>query len=676
MAAQEHSLIPNNPPTISSTYHLRILFYQYETTFLLEHLHNYLKQIQRNCPQFKPELPNMQIHHSLIQFESVPLTRISAYQLFPINVQIIHSFNPSQVSFLAKLDNQENLFPQSFQLLNPKQIAGSSTLLSLDTDTGTLMIPSHYPPHQTENIQIFSLSISACLESLQFSEAPFDTWRPVEASFGRLHFPSNMSILAALPPVQYPNPLSQPPPALPSQKNLRWTERPVVHASPNYAASRPDVQHPPFHPQMENQQSNSFLEYPPGIRNILQSNHNSAHQQFSDNPSSHTTSTHYYQRPTSYTQEAPPTIPLVKQPLATLRPRISVPTPSELPHIQPPPTSQSLPQRLPAQSIGPPSAPVLNDNPPTYAEANPAHKDYRVDSLNNITSHLHKMSDSSLDNLNRFNALRGNSPLLPSPIQPTTSAPNQMQTPISEPQAPPRSHQHSQRITPVFTSTPLHQPQGAQALSPNQVQAPPFHPLISNSVPPYQPQQLPVDLEDQFHHQISLHDDPAITPTSLPDVPQNPKLTVKYADSGAIDKIENIRKQKFSDNQQVNSRTALDAMCLLLDKYPKHNQFPSCKHLSSDVPPKEIFRLSHNHQLYLNEILHKMNDHPPPTNLATFLTPFVQFDINNQKYTSIDYLLTLDVIQKIDHLLTNSIIGPSAFKRLKDRFTRTRSSSK
>ena len=709
MAAQDHSLINHNPPTISSTYHLRILFYQYEQTFLLEHLHNYLKQIQRNSPQFTPNLPNMNIHHSLIQFQSVPLTRISAYQLFPINVRIIHSFNPSQISFLAQFENQENLFPQSFQLLHPKQTSGSSTLLALDTETGTMIVPSHHPPHQTEDIEVFSLSISACLESLQFSEAPFDTWRPVEASFGRLHFPSNMSILAALPPVQYPNPLSQPPPALPNQKNLRWTERPVIQASPTYAASRPDVHNPPFYQQMENQPSNSFLEYPHGIRQIPQANH-SAHQQFSDIPSSNTTSTRYYQRQNSDIPEfpptipptnpptipptnpptIPPTIPLVKQPLAPLRPRISVPTPGEPPQLQPFPTSQSLPlappvptsnslpQRLPAQSIGIPSAPVLHDSPPSYAEANPAHRDYRTDTLLNITSHLHKMSDSSLDNLHRFNALRGHSPLIPATTQPITPAPNQMQSAISEPQAPPRSHQHSQRITPIFTSTPIQQPQGAGALSPSiaQVPAPPLHPLTSSSISPYNPPQLPMGIEDQFHHQISLHDDPAITPISIQDVQQNPKLTVKYPNSGAVEKIQNIRKQKLSDNHQVNSRASLDAMCLLLDKYPRHNQFPSCKHFTSDVPPKEVFKLSPNHQLYMSEILHKMNDHSAPTNLATFLTPFVQFDINNQKYVCIDHLLTLDLIQKIDHLLTNSIIGPSAFKRLKDRFTRTRSSSK
>ena len=234
MSIQENPLIPRTPPTIISTYHLRVIFFQYETTFLLTHLDNYLKQIQRHCPEFQPELPTMQIYHSLLQFQSTPLTKIPAYQLFPIKVQLIHSFNPSQVYFLANLDNQETLFPQSFELLNPKQTSGSKTLLALNTDSGTLLIPSHHPPHQQENIEIFSLSLSACLESFQFSEAPFTVWKPVEASFGRLHFPSNMSILAALPPVQYANHLSHPPPALPSQKNLRWTERPVTTSNPNY----------------------------------------------------------------------------------------------------------------------------------------------------------------------------------------------------------------------------------------------------------------------------------------------------------------------------------------------------------------------------------------------------------------------------------------------------------
>ena len=501
-----------------------------------------------------------------------------------------------------------------------------------------------------------------------------------------------MSILAALPPVQYANPLSHPPPALPSQKNLRWTERPVTQTlDPNYISPRQNAPHPPFHhPEMENQHSPSFPQYPSGIRSIPQSHNTSVQTQLSDNLPFHTTSTNYNQIPTSDIQEFTPIIPEVPQPLAPPRPKMSFSIPSALPEIRPPAsTSPPRAHRLP----GPAHGPASHDHPPSYAEANPASKDYRHDTLNNITSHLNRMSDSSnqsADNLNRFNALRGTTPLLPSPIVPTTvTVPNPLQTPtINEPQPPPR-HQASQRMTPVFTSTPRHESQGvlvipqAQALSPqrlsplSQAQALPPQRLISQSVPLYQPQSIPLDLADQFHHQTTLHDDTTLTPTSPTNIPQPPKVTVKYTDNGAFGQMNDIRKQKQSDIQQPGSRATLDAMCLLLDKYPKHNQFQSCRHFSSDIPPKEIYTLSSNHQIYLNQILHQMNDHQPPTNIATFLAPYVSYDINHHRYRAIDHLLTLDIIQKLDHMITSSIAGPSTFQRFKDKFTnRTRSSSK
>ena len=141
--------------------------------------------------------------------------------------------------------------------------------------------------------------------------------------------------------------------------------------------------------------------------------------------------------------------------------------------------------------------------------------------------------------------------------------------------------------------------------------------------------------------------------------------------------MNNIRKQKQSDIQQPGSRATLDAMCLLLDKYPKHNQFENCRHFSSDIPPKPIYTLSNNHQTYLNGLLHQMNDHQPPTNIATLLAPYVSYDINHRRYRAIDNLLTLDIIQKLDHMINSSIAGPSTFQRFKDKFTnRTSSSSK
>ena len=454
---QENPSGPPQPPTIISTYHLRVIFFQYETTYLLTHLESYLKQIQRHCPEFQLELPTMEIYHSLIQFQSTPMTKIPAYQQFPIKVQLIHSFNPSQLYFLAILDNQETLFPQSFQLLNPLQKSGTKTLLALNTNSGTLLVPSHYPPHQQDNIEIFSLTLSTCLESLQFSESPFKVWKSVESSFGHLHFPTNMSILAALPPVQYSNPLSYPPPAIPHQKNLRWSGRAVNQTvDHNYLSPIQNAPHPTFHqPEMEHQHPLGFPHYPSGIRSLPPSHNTSVQTQHSDNLPFHTDSTNYHQIPTSDIQASTPLIPGVPQPSAPLRPKMSFAVPSALPELRPPaPTDPPPAHRLP----GPASQAHL----PSYVEANPSSQDYRHEALHNITLHLNQMSDTSnqsTDIMNRFNALRGTSPLLPTPsvqVPTTVTIPTQAQQPLINdptPPPPPSNPTENDALFHIYTQT-------------------------------------------------------------------------------------------------------------------------------------------------------------------------------------------------------------------------------
>lgn len=232
----------------TATYHLRATFFTYDSHFLMTHLNSYIKTIMRNKPDLEHlDLPSMQINHTLLQFQSLPETKISAFQLFPLEIQLIHAFQPSQLYFQAALANQTTLFPGSITLQHPLQEIGSKTLLALNTQTGTLPVPSHYDSHQKESIQIFNLNLSLCLESLQFAEAPFLHWKAVEQFNGNLHFPNTMSILAALPAVQNflpPNILF--PPHQP--KNLRWSTRPVEnnfdhHLPRNYRPLPSNLQH-------------------------------------------------------------------------------------------------------------------------------------------------------------------------------------------------------------------------------------------------------------------------------------------------------------------------------------------------------------------------------------------------------------------------------------------------
>ena len=231
-----------------------------------------------------------------------------------------------------------------------------------------------------------------------------------------------------------------------------------------------------------------------------------------------------------------------------------------------------------------------------------------------------------------------------------------------------------------FTSTPRNDTQNvptipqAQANSPNQ--------LISNSVPQYQPPSISADVQDQFHHQSNPHDatvqdfnDSTISLNSQPDTQPPPKVTVQFTDA-TCDTMKDLKKKPSATQQEIGSRAILNSMCILLDKFPTNNSFAECRHFTSDDPPRPMYTLSSNHQTFLNGLLHQLNDHMPPSNLALMLAPFISYDINLGRYRATDSLLTLDIIQKLDHLI-NSSNGPITFQRIKDKIAHhTRSSSK
>ena len=136
-------------------YHLKTLFPNYEKSFLMEHLVQYLQKIKRHLPQTQNfDTPFMNSDHILLQFESTQASNINAYELFPLQVMLWHSFAPSELFFTAKLTNSE-LFPKSYSLLHAHQTdLTQNTMLALSTLTGKLQVPSHYPKHQQKPILI------------------------------------------------------------------------------------------------------------------------------------------------------------------------------------------------------------------------------------------------------------------------------------------------------------------------------------------------------------------------------------------------------------------------------------------------------------------------------------------------------------------------------------------
>ena len=402
MSTQENSLA-NQFPTQISSYHLRLVFFQYECTYLLTHLSSYLKKIQRHCPECTLDIPSMQIYHSLLQFESTPNTKISAYQLFPIQIKLIHGFHPSELYFLASFSNQETLFPDSFQLLHPLQTVGTQTLLALNTTTGTLPVPSHLPIHQKDDIEVFNLTLSTCFESLQFSEPPFKIWKSVESYFGNLNFPTNMSILAGLPPVQH----AHPPPSIPHPpKNLRWSQRVANRTfdipNPRYPSPHQNIPYHTLHrPEMDlNPSTSIFPPYPPGIRSLHSPHNDSVQTSYSEH-------TPFQQIPASDTQPHRPPVPGSFQQIPPARPSMGFAVPSS---YLPASTQPGLAHPAPTNS-------GLASTRPSYVNSSPSNLGYRHDTLNNISAKLSQINETNwsqssnhsnnTDLLYRLNILRG-----------------------------------------------------------------------------------------------------------------------------------------------------------------------------------------------------------------------------------------------------------------------------
>ena len=315
----------------------------------------------------------------------------------------------------------------------------------------------------------------------------------------------------------------------------------------------------------------------------------------------------------------------------------------------------------------------------------------------------------------------------------TLRQPNWFSSLIDAPIPPPLATSQL-RIPLLLTSTPTTNQQNVPTTTQAHSQAHSPNKLISNTVSQFQPSAIPADVQDQFHHTVNLANNrdqfhqsilnPSYnrTVTNQPPVnlaenqdqshqsllnPNYNGATVQDSDESTLsvptdrtylnynyqqpaekivvqftqktDTMKNLPKKKLPSavQQELGSRAILDAMCPLLDKCPTNNSFSECRSFTSDDPPQPVYVLSNNHQTFLNGLLHQLNDHMPPSNLAIRLAPFIAYDTTLGRYRAMDNMLTLDTIQKIDHLINSFNQGISTFQKIKDKIAHhTRSSSK
>ena len=128
---------------------MKICFTNYDTTFIQQHLRSYIEKVNRYVPHLEMKTPRMKQDHTLLQFARRDVTTVPAYQLFTINIKMVHSFVPrSRVYFVCSLDNAETMLQDCCSLITSLEPEDSKeSLLPLTTEDGSFPIPSIYPNH-------------------------------------------------------------------------------------------------------------------------------------------------------------------------------------------------------------------------------------------------------------------------------------------------------------------------------------------------------------------------------------------------------------------------------------------------------------------------------------------------------------------------------------------------
>ena len=695
------------------TYHLRALFSNYEKSFLTEHLVIYLRRIQRHLPQ--SEISQTQTflnsNHSLIQFESSAESFVNAYEIFNLQVNLCHSFSPSELFFTAKLLNIEQ-FPHPYALTNSQQTAdpNHATMLSLNTPTGTLPVISHYPKHQQKTIVIYSLTLNLHLEQLQYSMAPYNKWHQVETAGGHLYFPSEPGILHSFPPLQ--NETIRTFPHLPRNVGFHQPNYQDDFPQQNIRPHRPFANRntfsdraPQFHQQpnpLSEFQNFSPIHGPPPNTTHIQTGVAYTDPVFPPVPNNELTSATYqppsnaevgtsHQQILGATSLSPEKAILSQQYLSDqlnnimdiqqrqrakeigTRPR-RPPLPSSHLPSNTNLTRPSVPQpRMDSpQQFGPPGP----NNPTQHHAPRPLY--FR----GQTTPHQHRPPQPRRQNLHQT-SLVTNSPnqppnlsqynLQPVPLadQPSAPAQNDQQPPT--PKQPPAPQQHQQHAG--AHSVPSDPELIISPHSGNSHHSGYYH--LSDNFMDWDFEQeeeaLSLNLEtvvldrpDQnvVKDSLNIIDNIQNGASSLPSlvVPDDPVdmildkagLNKRKPKSKAVDKIVYEGKGKKPTNDDVtveshsSSKSKLDSLSDTLKNFPRTNPFSSFATLDPNNPDQMLYNLPPYMEPYIQSLLSRINDHLPPSNLATNLQPFILLDTASEKYVSIDRNLNLIILQKLD----------------------------
>ena len=670
------------------TYHLKISFSQYEKSFLMEHLTQYLKTIQRHLPKqnFPQDIPFMTSDHCLLQFESTQTSLIPAYELFLLDVQFWHTFQPSQLCFTAKMSNS-NLFPNAYGLLHESQTdLTQDTLLALNTPSGTYPVASHLPPHQIKPILVYQLSLNIHLEQLQYSLSPYNEWFQIETEGGHLNFPTEPTVnFSQLPPIQNEHfpPMKLPPLPRSVHFNNRRSNQNNHQSYDPYQQQLQDIrdrQTQLF--QLVHQQQQPPLPYtqpPPVPSHHLPDQPTTAPVIENQNPIPAPNLSNA-SAPSFPPNGAPPNVPSLADQLesltvtwnqieaqrpphgvrgasATHTPRhVTVGRGRGTPRSHPPlPTGFTSPHT-------PSQAPTLASFRLQNRPLNHSSPRHRLQSTSNHpgTSSLISGSPSSHVTSDSIPSYR------PTPAQVVDLWQQSGEDNIFQDNRPPPTHE-SDNLDPNLSSNPQHPPSVPEPGSVPVTNDPNVSATVTND----QNVSVPTTTDPTVSVQVPIHiPNTTVSQALASNEMQNPDniqsiVNVSVQNSNG-DELRNLDVHK-RDSENLNK------LAEILKDFPTNNQFRDYAYPDPSNKDFKCYTLPDYLKMYVTHLLLRMN--ASNSNLHPLLSPYIQTEPTLNRLITFEANLDLITLQKLDFLL-NKDKEPTFLTKLATKVTKKRNKSK
>jgi hypothetical protein len=161
-----------------------------EQNYIKAFVQHHLKRVQRFYPNLTLLCPDLKSFHKLLQINSSKKTKIDFYQIFSLQVDLLHFFDPSYLALSIKLV-QAPIFDKDFIILTPltQPVTLLATMLEFDTDTGILPVKNTFEGQTFGGPKTLKTLFLQCHpEILNYAAAPFQSWKQLSANKGKIVF--------------------------------------------------------------------------------------------------------------------------------------------------------------------------------------------------------------------------------------------------------------------------------------------------------------------------------------------------------------------------------------------------------------------------------------------------------------------------------------------------------